>query len=29
MTKANKLSNELIDKLLEDYKSPEDLIGGI
>ena len=27
MTKANKLSNELIDKLLEDYKSPEDLLG--
>lgn len=27
MTKANKVSNELIDKLLEDYKSPEDLIG--
>jgi putative transposase len=27
MTKTNKLSNELIGKLLEDYKSPEDLIG--
>src|SRR4029434_3282076 len=27
MTKTNKLSNELIGKRLEDYKSPEDLIG--
>jgi len=27
MTKTNELSNELIDKLLADYKSPADLIG--
>jgi putative transposase len=27
MTNAKDIDNELIDKLLEDYKNPEDLIG--